>query len=215
MKDENETWLTKIVGSLARPLAALALSAVFIHTALAEDGGDAIDIKIDAFESPTFNVGGGEYRPLKQNSSYHPDFLKLISSDSEANEKLQHAETYSGVTLAGGVVILAGTIVLLQDTLDQKDQLDNNQLPQEDDSKTSQALGLVIVGGVISLIGSSNYRSDVREAVEIYNRNLKAGKLSDASAFRKPKLKAEFSLGVSPPTANMSSSMTVGMNLNF
>lgn len=192
---------------------AILVSSVVVAQAAEEESG-AIDLRIGAFEKPTFSVAGGEYRPLKKDSDYDPAFLRLVSSNSEANEKLKHAETYSGVTMLGGVVILAGTIVLLQDTLDQKDQLDNNQLPQEDNSKTGQALGLVIVGGVIALVGSSAYRGDIQEAVEIYNRGLKSGGV-DPGALRKPVIKPKFMLGMTSPQSHQSSMLTANLSWKF
>lgn len=198
-----------------RLLLATAILFTSVAVAQAEEAeSGAIDLRIGAFEKPTFSVAGGEYRPLKKDSDYDPAFLRLISSNSEANERLKHAETYSGVTILGGVVILAGTIVLLQDTLDQKDQVDNNQLPQEDTGKTGQALGLVIVGGVIGLIGSSAYRGEIQEAVEIYNRGLKSGGM-DPGALRKPVIKPKFMLGMTPPQSHQSSILTANVSLSF
>ena len=201
-----------VVSKVQYLLLMLVLLAVSSF-ANAESGGK-IDLQIGAFQAPQFKTGDGEFKPLKDGSDYDPEFIKMINSNPEAKAKLDHAETYGGVTLAGSVVILAGTIVLLQDTLDQKDSLDNNQLPQDDSSKQGQALGLVIVGGVIALVGSSGYRSDISEAVDIYNRGVGSAANNDVDLPKKA-VKPSYSLALSADRRSDNAGLMANLKLSF
>lgn len=178
-----------------------------IYSAIGYADGEELELKIGAFQTPQFKVGNGEYLPLKMNGEYHPEFLQRINSDNEASAKLKHSETSSGITLAGSVVLLAGTVVLLRDTLDEADAASEGKTTSNDGS---EALGLVILGGTIALIGGSMYRGDISDAVSIYNRNRN---MSPQSNNQNKRVKPSFLFAVSP--SQEQSQIKVGLRLQF
>jgi len=132
--------------------------------------GETLKIETEAFAQPHFVLGDGEPKPVYKDSDLNPEFISVLESNPEALTAAQNSLTHSVYSMGGSLLILAGAIVMLKDTLNDKNDLENNQLPTEEDDNTDAALTLVIFGGIAMLVGSINRKSDLNRAFELYNQ---------------------------------------------
>jgi len=135
-----------------------------------ENDSDQLKLIPKFFSPPKYKLGSEEAKPVMKDSGLHPDFVDILSPYPQAIESANDSLSYSGVTLAGSVILMLGAAYGLIDTLDDKDDLDNNRFPENDDNQ-EKALGVVIVGAIISIYGNSQAQRAINRAVEIFNKN--------------------------------------------
>ena len=135
-----------------------------------EDTSDSLTLSTTDSDQPGYKLGLNDSKPLMQDDELHPDFVKLLEPYPEALQAANDSLGYSGITVAGNAVMTLGVILALSSSIDDANNLNNDQLPDDNDGQ-SQALGVVIIGAAISLAGVSQAKGAMNRALEIFNKN--------------------------------------------
>lgn len=156
--------------------------ARFTHAT--EDTSNSLILTTTESDQRGYKLGLNDSQPLMQDDELHPDFIKLLEPYPEALQSANDSLGYSGMTLAGNMIMTLGALLALTSSMEDANNLNNNQLPDDDDGQ-SQALGVVIIGAAITLAGVSQAKGAMNRALEIFNKNY--NKTTNSSFLDKPK----------------------------
>lgn len=116
------------------------------------------------FAEPTYELSTGEIGKLNDGMGFSSKFRKVLALHPDALKEAEYANSSRSTSFAGSMIMLVGTIVMLQDTLGQSS--DVSYTPNY-----SKSLGLVLAGAIISTIGSRSFNNHLYNAVDIFNRD--------------------------------------------
>lgn len=149
---------------------SVTLFAAFVSAshAFAEETTQQLKIHTGFLQSPSYTVNNQSKQPLYSGMKLHPDFEKVLSENPAALKEAKAAERYNGFALLGSGVMLAGTVMLLMDTLQQKDDVESGDLSSSNDTDWTPVY-VVAAGAGISLISTSALKRHINKAVSLYN----------------------------------------------
>ena len=100
-----------------------------------------------------------------------PHFKKIISRYPEAFKEIKASYTYNGVALVGSAVMLLGSVLMLSNTLQEAEDVNNGKLTSS--SNDSSPLLLVLGGAVVTLVGGMIAHNHLKKGVQIFNAKSK------------------------------------------
>jgi len=144
----------------------LGLSLIFTGYVGESHGAEQPVLKIELggwSAEPSYRLSTGQSGRLNDGSAFSSEFREVLALHPDALREAESANTARSMILLGNVVMIAGSLIMLGDTMNQADNLE-----QEPDY--GRSLGLVLVGAVISMTAGSSYRNRLNNAVDIFNR---------------------------------------------
>ena len=99
----------------------------------------------------------------------HPDFKAILSTNPEALAEAKKAAGYNGIALIGSSVVLAGSVMLLMDTLQQKEDVEQGDASTSDEVDMTP-LYVMIGGTLISIVANNKFKTHWDNALNLYNQ---------------------------------------------
>ncbi len=132
--------------------------------------GDKIELKKKFFSPVKYSFNGQDPKPIYTFSGMdcQPHFKKIIRRCPDAYKEIKTTYAYNGVSLAGSAIMLLGSVLMLSNTLQEAEDVNNGKLTSG--TSDSSPLGLVIVGAVVSIVGGSIAGSHLKKGIQIFNK---------------------------------------------
>ncbi len=143
---------------------------------------DQIELKKKFFSPIKYSLNGQKPMDIYTFSGMdcRPHFKKIISRYPEAFKEIKTSYTYNGVALAGSAVMLLGSVLMLSNTLQEAEDVNNGKLSSS--SNDSSPLLLVVGGAVLTLVGGMIAHTHLKKGIEIFNtKSKKAGDVQNGT----------------------------------
>lgn len=153
----------------ASHLIVVALAASILSGPAVGQATHQLTIEKPLFGSYRYTYGNAEpqkiFTPI--GLSFTDEFEEVLSQEPAALREARKAHMYKGISLAGNLTMVAGSVLLLVNTLDDAAAVSDDRLPES--STDLRPLGLVIAGAALASIGAILSKHKLRAGIRLFN----------------------------------------------
>lgn len=151
------------------PILPFLLASLAPGVSLAQEAPPQIKLKKSFLRGLKFTVG--DEKPANvygfSGLSVQSKFKEVMSTHPPAMHEARKALAWNGVTLAGSLGLVTGSLLVLLDTISDAQAVSRDEFP--DESLQTGPLALMVVSGVAMIVGAVNGGSHLKRGIDIFN----------------------------------------------